>query len=517
MGSLPEDLCGPDRTLIETHISWVLLGATDVWKLKKPVDFGFLDFRTLPRRRAACEAEVELNRRLAPDVYLGVVPVVRDASGRHRLGGSEPVVDYAVHMRRLPDRDRADVRLTDGRLDVAAIDAIAQRLAEFHAGARVARGDELERALASIRENVVQNFGQTRARIAEHLAPNQAQELEDWQLGFLEAHQEWFRARAEAGRIRDGHGDLRLEHVYVDDRGAITVIDCVEFNESFRVADVCCDLAFLSMDLVYAGRIDLAERLLGSYARESNDYDLYRLVNFYESYRAHVRAKVSLFLADDPGAPPEVRQRAADQARRYFVLALAEERRPVTGPVVVAVGGMIASGKSTLADALGLRLGCPVLDSDRTRKHLAGVRPEQNLAEGHFTGPYGSEMTAAVYDALVRRADAVLASGRSVVLDASFRTEAQRRAVRELAARHRVPFRFVECRAPRQTLLERLAARERASGSVSDARSDLLDAFEARWERTDGAEAPLVLDTTLPLAENLKRLGEELPFWPATA
>jgi aminoglycoside phosphotransferase family enzyme/predicted kinase len=523
MGSLPEDLKSPDRTLIETHISWVFLGREDVWKVKKPVDFGFLDFRTLEQRRAACEAEVTLNRRLARDVYLGVLPITLGQDGRHEVGGAGQPIDFAVHMRRLPDAARADLLLERGELDLQAIDRIAERLAQFHADCPAADVTPPGGAVDVIRRNVQENFGQTRTEIGNHLAPEAARELEAWQLGYLEEHRGLFEERARTGRVRDGHGDLRLEHIYLEPERDVTIIDCIEFNERFRIADVCADLAFLSMDLAYLGRVDWAERLLATYARTSGDYDLYRVVNFYESYRAHVRAKVSLLLAADPGAPPAVRQQAHDKARRYFLLALAEERRPVVAPRVVAVGGLIASGKSTISEQIGRHLGAPVLSSDRTRKSLAGVRPEDNLATGHFTGAYAPELSERVYEELRRRADAVLSSGRSVVLDASFREDQQRRAARELAARHGAPFDFVECRAPEEVLEVRLAERERRGGEISDARRDLLQKFAARWEpvghweseNATGSGRHLVVDTGQPLAATLAQLGAELPFWPA--
>ncbi len=277
----------------ETHISCVFLGDEQVFKIKKPVDLGFLDFRTIEARKRACDAEVTLNRRLAPDVYLGVVPVVRGRDGTFAFGGEGALVDWAVHMRRMPDTLRADVRLSEGRLDAASLDALARRLADFHREAP--SSDEIgEYGLpAAIRTNVTENFAQARASIGEHLTPREAAEIEASQLEFLRRNEGLFEARVAAGRVRDGHGDLRLEHVYVGLDGALTVLDCIEFNERFRFADVCADVAFLAMDLAWHGRADLAERFLASYARASGDYDLYALVDFYESYRAYVRGKVS--------------------------------------------------------------------------------------------------------------------------------------------------------------------------------------------------------------------------------
>lgn len=516
MGRLPDDLVQPDRTLIETHISWVLLGTTEVWKVKKPVDFGFVDFHTLEQRRAACEAEVRLNRRLAPDVYLDVVPVTEDESGRFHFGGSGPTIDWAVHMRRLSDSARADLRLDEGGLGFDDIERIAACLVRFHASATSLPEDDPLCSPDLVAYNVAENFDQTREELGTLIDESWAKELEDWQRHFVDSRRDLFRARARAGKVRDGHGDLRLEHIYLEDSGAITIIDCVEFNDRLRIADVCCDLAFLVMDLAYHGRLDLAEYLLAIYARDANDYELYRLVDFYASYRAHVRAKVALLLGADESTPFITREAARASARRYLSLAVAEERRPLTSPSVIAIGGVIASGKSTIAGELGRRVGAPVITSDRTRKFLSGARVDERLDTGHFRGAYAPEQTERVYEELVTRADAVLASGRAVILDASFRAAAQRASARRIAERHGVAFHFVECRAPIERLRSRLLERETRKGEVSDARADLLETFLAEWEPADELppRARHVLDTSLPLESSLERLLDALPLAP---
>jgi predicted kinase len=301
---------------------------------------------------------------------------------------------------------------------------------------------------------------------------------------------------------------LRLEHVYFEMDESITIIDCIEFNDRFRYGDVCADIAFLSMDLAWHGRVDLAERFLARYARESNDYDLYSVVNFYESYRAFVRGKVAALLAADTEASMETRERARREARRYFILALAYERPPLAPPRVVGVGGMIASGKSTAAATIGDLLAAPVLSSDRTRKRLMGLKPRESMRSEAWSGGYSSNATEAVYDELWRLSDIVLSSGRPVVIDASFRTAAMREGARRLAARHGVPFVLVECGAPRELIVERLAAREARGGHESDARGDLLDQFEKRFEPID--ELPpsehLRLDTSQPRDETRRLL-----------
>lgn len=542
------DLRAPEAELRETHISWVLLLADRVIKVKKPVDFGFLDFSTREKRLLACETEVALNRRLAPDVYLGVADIVRDDSGHHALteekdprgGGagdnaqegarssptesdglesraSAEVVDHAVIMRRLPDADRADLRLAREALDEGHLRTAAEVLARFHreaeGGEKVRENGRRDRVAVS----VLENFEQTRGRLSRFLSPEEAAELEAWQMGFLEENAARFEARVEAGRVRDGHGDLRLEHLYFDEDGGLRVLDGIEFSERLRYGDVCGDVAFLAMDLGMHGRVDLAEQFLALYARAAQDYDLYGLVDFYESYRAFVRGKVACFRLDDPELPSKEASATEHEARRYFRLALASERRSLLAPTLVAVGGLIASGKSTIAEALCRQLGAPVLDTDRTRKSLLDVAPTARLSESGFEGAYDPGFSEKVYDEVLRRARVVLESGRPVVVDATFRSAALRRRFRDLSRALGVGFRFVECRVSRATALQRLERRARDPDAVSDGRVEIWDDFAERFEPVDelSEEEHLIIDTERPLGEVLTSLRDHIPTWPA--
>lgn len=514
MGTLRSDLARDAEEVRETHVSWVFLTADAAFKVKKPVALAFLDFSTLARRRAACEAEVRLNAPLAPDVYRGVVPVVVDEAGRHRIGGEGRVVDVAVHMRRLADEDRADVRLAQGQLGVGDIDRVAARIADFHAGARCDEETAHFGTPEAIAVNVRGNFDETRGVIETLLDPEEAREIEHWQQELLERDEDRLYARIRAGKVCDGHGDLRLEHVYFEGE-RVTIVDCIEFTPRFRYADVCADLAFLSMDLAWHGRVDLAERVLATYAQHTSDYDLYPLADFYESYRAFVRGKVSTLLASDEEAPRPLRERAFTEARRYFRLALAAERRPLVPPTVIAVGGVLASGKSTLSDRLGALMGAPSINTDRIRKHMLGARPKDRVYETPWSGAYDPAFTEQVYAEVERAAETVLRSGRPVILDASFRSVEMRAEARALARRMGVGFRFVECRCDPELCRARL--RERAKGpSVSDGRLEIFDDFLASWEPVVElpAEEHVVLDTGAPIEANLATLRARIPMWP---
>lgn len=516
MGTLRHDLREPDLDLIETHASWVFLGPETVWKVKKPVDFGFLNFTTLERRKSACDAEIALNSRLAPHVYRAVVPITRDASGHHALGGRGEIVDYAVEMTRLADTRRADVLLEADQLSLDHVETLGCTLAAFHGNMptseHIAGFGSPEVILANVREN----FSQTRDTIHHYLEPAQAREVEARQVGFIEQHRDLFIDRMITGKVRDGHGDLRLEHVYLGPNPEPTIIDCIEFNERFRYGDVCSDIAFLTMDLAQSGRMDLSEQLLATYAGAADDFELYRLVDFYEGYRAFVRGKVASLLVQDLGAAVETRQRASQLARRHFLLALASGRRALTKPALLAVGGIIGSGKSTLAARLGRTMTAPIVATDRTRKHVLGISPTTQIREGAWTGVYAPEFSERVYGEVLRHAACVLASGRPVIVDGSFRSREQRGRARLLAQQMRVPFLFVECRATPEECRARLRRRTQQA-NVSDARVDLFDDFVKQFESVDelSPDEHVIVDTSSDGEATLRRLEAMLPVWPA--
>ena len=494
--TLKDDFLKQGFELRETHISWVFLGKDRVYKVKKPVSLGFLDFSTLADRKAACEAEISLNRRLAPEVYVSMQPVLRDASGTHILGGEGEVVDYAVEMVRLADDASAQALHTRGTLTAAHIELLATRLAEFHRSCRAdtetARFGEVETILGNVREN----FEQTRVSGPAHLSSDQIAAIERAQIEFIEQHRERFAERIAEGYVRDGHGDLRLEHVYFDGN-EVQIIDCIEFNDRFRYGDVCADLAFLSMDLAYNERVDFAELLLATYARESNDYGLYGLVDFYASYRAYVRAKVTAMMEAQADLADSLRAELHKRAHEFFVLAAAEMRPPLDPPVMIAVFGPIATGKSTLALQLSRSLYAPMISSDRIRKYLAGVSAETSVADGQYTGAYSPEMTARVYEHTLHCARTVLQSQRSIILDATCSRVEQRAMFAELAKRCDVPLLFVECMVPDDICRERLIEREKGR-SISDGRISLLSEFRARYQQPTEVPAARLLriDTT---------------------
>jgi aminoglycoside phosphotransferase family enzyme/predicted kinase len=484
MKSLVDDLLRPAAyppprpahvALAATHASWVFLTDEEVWKVKRPVDFGFLDYSDAEKRRRCCEEEVRLGSRLAPDVYRGVVSVRGGPDGASFVGPGAPV-DTAVRMRRLPDDESALALVRAGRLEPAHLRALAGRLAAFYAEApRALEGG----AAGALRAHIEENNRQTAPYAGRYVGRELIEHLYRWSCQAADAAAPLLARRAREGRVRDGHGDLRLEHVYFLSRldGAPAVIDPIEFNTAYRHHDVALDVAFLAMELEAEARGDLAACFLSAFARASNDYGFYPVLDLFLAHRAWVRAKVACFVAADAGTPPEKARRKVAEAARLFSLAESFTRpRPRAG-ALVAVGGMIGAGKSTVAEALGLALGAPVLSSDVTRKALAGLP-----ASARGGAPlYAEEATVRTYRELLHRAEGVLASGRDVVLDATFRQARWRRDAREVALRHGCRFLFLAVDADDETLRARLRARE-ATDSASDAREDLLPWLRGHYE-----------------------------------
>ena len=479
----------------QTHISHLFFAGDFVYKVKKPVDLGFLDFTTLEKRKAACEAEVTLNRRIAPDVYLGVEPIRRGPAGLAFDGDGE-VVEYVVRLRRLPAEWRLSSAVDDGTVEPDTLRRLGRRVAEFHRRAEtspeIARFGSLEVVGGNCREN----FEQTAAYIGRTIDDEAWRETREEVEGALRVYAHVFERRVAEGWIRDCHGDLLLEDIFVDpESGAIHVLDCIEFNDRFRYSDTVADVAFLSMDLRNRGRDDLAEVLLDAYFKASDDERHGMLLAFYECYRAYVRGKVRSFVTDQEGPTEGERRRAAEQAARYFRLAHRLARR--IRPRLVVVGGLMGSGKSTLATNLARAARAPLVQSDRVRKALAGLAAETPQRVGFGEGIYSPEWTARTYETMLEEAADALADGRSVVLDATWSKAKWRAAARETAESSGALLVLVECVAPPEVMRRRLS-RRRPGTRPTDGRLELLEPQRAAFEppTADEADRYLSVETT---------------------
>jgi uncharacterized protein len=464
----------------QTHISAVFLVGDTVYKVRKPVRLGFVDFSTLAKRKADCDAEVRLNRRLAPGVYRGVVPITM-VDGQVKVDAAGEPVEWAVEMVRLPDDATMRRRLDRDELTAADVGRVARRVADFHRtadrGEHVSRFGRFDVVAGNARENFAQTAGHVDS-IVPRAIYDRCRELTERVLSDLN---ELIEARAARGVPCDTHGDLHLDHVYLfPDRPPpddLVAIDCVEFADRFRFTDPVADVAFLVMDLAFRGRRDLAAACADAYFATGGDADGRALLDFYVAYRAVVRAKVEGMQAAEPEVPDAQRSVRHFSAAAHWRLALGTLEEPARRPALVLIGGLPGTGKSTLACGLAAAANFTVVRSDEVRKELAGV-PVTRKGEGIYT----PEWTGRTYNECGRRAWRVMDDGGRVLVDASFVEAARRMALLYAARKFGVPAICLVCRADPSLVRERLRNRR---GDASDADERVYDELAARWEAGD--------------------------------
>lgn len=475
--------------VVQTHISWVLLTGELAYKIKKPVDLGFLDFSTLERRRAACEEELRLNRRWAPELYLDVVPITGTPS-RPRVGGAGRAIEYAVRMRQFRHTDPLDRRLAAGRLRDADIEDFARALAQAHSAAPVAPAAGPFGTAAAVRAPVQATLASLRGRVAGRDEAALLATAQRW----VVAHpgDPLLEQRLRDGFIREVHGDLHLCNL-VRWQGRVQAFDCIEFDPALRWIDVLSDVAFLFMDLAYRGRADLAALFLNRYLEVTGDYAGLGVLRYYAVYRALVRANIASIRRAQGG--PRAR---ADGASVRGHLALAEAWTRPPPPALVLMHGLSGSGKTQVSDALMTRLPAIRLRSDLERRRTHAFEPAPSACAADR---YGDAARTATYERLAGLAACALGAGESVIVDATFLARAEREHFRRLARQLALPCVIVDCAAPRAVLLRRVAARARAGHDASEADAAvLMGQFSAAEPLTAEERAGVVaLDASAPI------------------
>lgn len=497
----PEECAKADLRRIDTHISHVFLTARRAYKLRRPVRLAFLDFSSREERTADCLREVALNRRLAPDVYLGVAPILRE-NGRVRIGppAESPSLDpYAVEhcvvMRRLQEGRDLRRMLAAGLAGPRHLDRIAETIAEFHRDHGLGRPAPCrsDAWIALVAGPARANFDALAGADPALAPPGEVAEIRAAAEAFLAGRSEDFERRRRDGRLVDGHGDLHCEHAWFEtDDADPLLVDCLEFRDDFRRIDAASDVAFLAMDLDYLGHPELSARFLRRYARAGGDYHLFSVVDYFLSYRALVRAKVASLVAGDASIGDAQRRHAAASTRRHLDLGLAYLASRPIGALVLTCG-TIGSGKTTVAEALADRTGAVVLSSDRVRDKSASAGGRA----GYGSGDYGIEARTAVYDALLEAADAVVRSGRVAILDATFARRAWRTLAAKWAASRGCATEMVHVVAGDADVRARLTERRARGDDASEAGPELLAAMNSEFETPDEwpAEALTAVDT----------------------
>jgi aminoglycoside phosphotransferase family enzyme/predicted kinase len=476
---------GAHPAIAETHSAVVFFVADRAYKLKKPLDLGFLDYRSREAREAACHLELHLNRRLAPDVYLGIADV---------LGPDGQLCDHLVVMRRLPAERRLATLVTAGQPVSADLRALARLLATFHSRAATSERIGAAASRDALAARWEANASEMTRFIGPLLDPATADDVITLARRYLAGRGSLFASRMSAGRARDGHGDLLADDIFCLNDGP-RVLDCLEFDDALRWDDVLADVAFLAMDLERLGRADLAGEFLTAYREFAGDTWPDSLAHHHIAYRAQVRAKVAALAWEQADEDSAGQDRAAQEARQLLGLAAAHL---AAGRIrLVVVGGLPGTGKSTLAARLGDALGAAVLRSDVIRKQLAGWDSRTPAPAPFGQGLYRPEMTEATYGELVKQARTVLGAGQSVVADASWLDPAWREAARGLAAEVSADLAEVRCDLPIEMIVKRVDARAAAGDDLSDATADLVKRLAASQQPWPSA---LTVDTTPPPA-----------------
>ncbi|VAW37623.1 FIG00677737: hypothetical protein [hydrothermal vent metagenome] len=509
-------------SLVQTHISYVfILSGADssaqeyVYKIKKPVDFGFLDFSTLERRRFFCLEEVRLNRRLAPDIYLGVVPIFKEDKKEdkgegevYRVGevfidegaaecaaaaaAGSVVVEYGVKMRRIAPETILDEMLRRERATEETMRRVARAIAAFHQKATpVRRADQVDTIACNIMDNLsrIEAFAGDVPRAT--ITRRRLEELREFSERFLAENRTLLEERVREGFIRDCHGDMHVDHVVVTER--VAIFDCIEFSERLRLCDTVADAGFLSMDLEYLGRGDLAKVFEAEYKKASGDPAPAALWNFYKCYRAVVRGKVATLKSIGSDIDEIERGQAIRDAIEHFHLA-GLYAKGGGRPVLIVVSGLTATGKSTLVGVLKGTGGMKVISTDAVRRDIFGIPCGEHRRGGFGKDLYSEEAVVKVYEAVFKEAERCLGAGRSVILDATFSKKRYIGRARAIAEECNALCFIVECVAGEAAVRERMEKRSKEKDSLSDATYEVYKKMKEGFEPVEGEHLRISTD-----------------------
>ncbi len=460
--------------LIETHISSVIIDQDYVYKLKKPVDLGFLDFSSLDKRRFYCDEEVRLNQRLSPDLYVDVLAIYGTPDDPS-FSADGPPLEYLVRMRPFPQQAQLDRMLERGELDQHHMTDLAAYVADFHDNAARAAAQQVYGSPGRIRLPVEHNFRQVRQLIDDPLLLARLDRIERWSDDQFRSCRPHFEQRKQQGFVRECHGDLHLRNLaWVDDKAL--AFDCIEFDPALYWIDVINDVAFLVMDLLSRQQHQLAMTFLNQYLQHSGDFSALRVLPYYLVYRAMVRAKIESITYSQDGIPEADRQQALEHLKSY--LALAENLIEPSRPLLILMHGASASGKSTIARAISGPLDGIILRSDVERKRMFGLSAAQDAAADYQQGIYSEQATADTYARLAELSAGIIEAGYTVIVDATFGDPRQRLAFQNLAEDKRCRYIILDLKVPESVLQQRILQRR---GDVSDADIKVLEQQLAQW------------------------------------
>jgi hypothetical protein len=498
---------------IQTHISHVFMVPPFVYKIKKPVNFGFLDYSTLKKRHEFCRREVELNRRLCDGVYLGVVAIVKENEKFKFVPENEApdsVFEYAVKMRQLSEEHFLHSLIKEGKLDRQHLDRVADKLADFYRQQKPENEILKWGRIENVRVNTDENFNQTKQFINKTIDRNTYEAIKRFTNRYYEQNEDQFRQRILDGRIVDGHGDLHLEHVHITPE-QVRIYDCIEFNDRFRYGDLAADLAYLAMDLDFNNLWNEERYFIDRMSRKLEDHGLWRIIDFYKCYRAFVKGKVKSLQQAEEEVAPKDRKQAMKLARRYFDLSL---RYALIGskPMALIFMGRVGTGKSTLSEHLGRKLGIHHFSSDRIRKTMARVPLTKRVSPADREVLYSSEMSGQTYGKLMEKAVRSIEKRECVILDATFSSREGRQQLVKLLEERDANYCFIEVLASDKTIKERLKSRKQKKDVISDARLEDFERLSKNYSppRELSADHLIKVKTEQTLDASVRQLYVEL-------
>ncbi|MCX6666029.1 MAG: AAA family ATPase [Euryarchaeota archaeon] len=482
--------------ILQTHISFVALTGKYAYKVKKPVNFGFLDFSTLEKRKYFCDEELWLNRRLCPDIYLDVLPVTQE-NNTLTLNGKGTIVDYVLKMKQFPQENIFTNLLKQNKINESVIEQICGILVDFYNSEPTSKEVDSYGKIESVKQNIDENFEQTKPVIDVTIAKETFERIKNASSLFFKRKKKIFDTRIKEGHIHDCHGDLHSGNIVVSDK--IFIFDCIEFNKRFRFCDTASDIAFFAMDLDYLNHPYLSSHLIKTYVEKSKDIGIYDVLNFYKSYRAYVRGKVNGFMLNDSHIDQKNRINAIETAKKYFDLAeyysslFSLDLNDTKKPILFLVGGLTGTGKSTFAQKLAVDYHAAVINTDVVRKELHGIKTDEHHFDPMNKGLYAPEKVDHTYDCVMERADDLLKQKTNVVVDATLQKKKYRELAQEIAKKHHAIIVPIQCVCADDVVKKRLEERLKKK-SVSDGRWEIYLNQKKTFEPFTAEEHAVMVD-----------------------
>lgn len=477
--------------MIQTHASWLFITDNHVYKFKKPINLGFLDFSTLDRRRFYCNEEIRLNRRLCPDIYLELTELRETSKGVTLSPNDGIIIDYAVKMKRLPADGMLDILLNNNTITTDIINKIIRTIAKFHMSIKPLQSIPWNDCDNLIKFNWKENFKQAAIIDRSIISKSDINTIKSWIISFMDENTEIIQQRFNQGFFKECHGDIHLENICLMNN-KIYIFDCIEFNERFRFCDTASDLAFLLMDLDFHNRHDLSERVFKSYKKITNDFIDDNLIIFYKIYRAFVRGKVESLKSSNYNISESDRNLAHKKSVDYFRLARGYIEQLKCQKKLIITCGLMGSGKSFIADKLAFELGIKKISSDVLRKHLFCNDKKTNVFVSYKNHIYSAINNAIVYSKLKKIAHNELSKGNSIIIDACFPDKKTREKFRKLSLNHNYTLAIIWVTCPEQINRQRLSKRHISGHSISDGRLDLFDLQKKDFQKPDFSEGTII-------------------------